>query len=197
MNKLLISTFYSIEPFMQGFHKYSPNHIIIVCGDDKNKELEENIKTVSKVIKSVSKVEIIRLKHYDIYEVAKQMVDLLDKNQSKFDEIYVNITGGRKTSALGLLYGAYARKDSVKKIVYITEEDNEAIELPKLSYNLGESKRVILEYIAVSGRPEVPKLAGKMKKTRGLIYLHIKDLINDGFLDANMELTTAGKIALL
>ena len=197
MSKLLVSTFFSIEPFMQGFHKFSPNHIIIVCGDDNNKDLEKNLDSIKKVISSVSKIEVKKIKHYDIYEVAKVMVDILDKNQDKFDEINVNITGGRKTSALGLLYGAYARKNSVNKIVYITEENNEVIELPKMSYNLGESKRVILEYIAVSGRPEVPKLANKMDKTRGLIYLHIKDLINDGFLNANMELTTAGKIALL
>jgi CRISPR-associated protein Csa3 len=197
MSKLLVSTFYSIEPFMQGFHKFSPDHIIIVCGDDNNKELEKNLESIKKVISTVSKIEVKKLKHYDIYEIAKEMVDILDKNKPKFDEINVNITGGRKTAALGLLYGSYARKSMVNKIVYITEEKNEVIELPKMSYNLGESKLSILEYISKFGRPEVPKLAGKMNKTRGLIYLHIKDLINDGFLNRDMELTMAGKIALL
>lgn len=197
MSKLLISTFYSIEPFMQGFHKFSPNHVIIICGDDNNKELEKNIKSVTSVIKSVAKIEVIKIKHYDIYGTAAKMVNLLDNSKNKYNEININITGGRKTSALGLLYGAYARKEKINNIVYITEEDNEIIELPKMSYNISKSKRFILEYISSNEEFKVVTLANKMKKTRGLIYIHIKDLIKDGLLDKNMKLTTAGRIALL
>ena len=39
------------------------------------------------------------------------------------DEIYVDITAGRKTKALGLLFGSYARINRVKKIMYVKEED--------------------------------------------------------------------------
>ncbi|MEA1924495.1 MAG: CRISPR-associated CARF protein Csa3, partial [Candidatus Altiarchaeota archaeon] len=112
--------------------------------------------------------------------------------------IIINITGARKTQSLGALYGAYARRELIEKIVYITEEDNETIELPLLSFNLSKTKKRILEEIK-NGEKSVRNLAKKTGISRAMAYHHIRELKESGYItDQNgMETTTAGELAIL
>jgi len=57
----------------------------------------------------------------------------------------VNVSGGRKPQAFGALFGAYARKEMVDKVVYVTEEDQFVVEFPLLSFGISDTKRSVLE----------------------------------------------------
>jgi len=143
----------------------------------------------------VMTIKEVNVKQYDIYETAKKTVEIIDKQ--KKDDIYINVTGGRKTLMLGVIYGAYARSEMVKQIVYCTEENNEFIELPKMAYDLNEMERQLLEVINKKGKIKVQETAEDMGKTRGLLYIYLKKLKSMGLVDNNFEITQSGKIALL
>ena len=77
--------------------------------------------------------------------MAKKAVEIIDL-QPKENHIFVNITSGRKTQAIGLLFAAYARHDRVSKIAYNPDEDKSSIVyLPRLSFKLTDSEKRILE----------------------------------------------------
>ncbi len=193
--KVLISTLYSLEPIVPSIHKFSPQKLILLTSDDQDSKLKESLKDIKKMFSTVMEIKEINAKPYDIYEAAKKTVSLIDNE--KDCEIYINITGGRKTLMLGVIYGAYARSDLVTKIIYCTEEKGEFIELPKMPYELNEMERELLELINKKGKINVQETADNLQKTRGLLYIYLKKLKHMGLIDDNFEITQAGKIALL
>ena len=196
-DKVLIATFYSIEPVMPSIHRFSPDKLILIVSDKPDETVKKNILSIRKMFSTVMKIEIVYIKQYDVYQIAKATVSLIEKEYEKDNQIYVSITGGRKTLMLGVIYGVYARDDMVTSIHYSTEENNEFIELPKMSYDLNEMERMILEMINKDGKINVNRAAEKFGKTRGLLYLYLKKLKIKGFLNDNFDITPAGKIALL
>ncbi|MCD6227823.1 CRISPR locus-related DNA-binding protein [Candidatus Micrarchaeota archaeon] len=195
--KVLIATFYSIEPVIPSIHRFSPDKLVLITSDKPDETVKKNIQSIKRMFSTVMKIEVVYIKQYDIYRIAKATVGLIEKEHEKSSQIYVNITGARKTLMLGVIYGVYARDDMVTSIHYSTEENNEFIELPKMSYDLNEMERMILEMISKDGKINVNKAAEKFGKTRGLLYLYLKKLRMKGFLDNNFNITSAGRISLL
>ena len=193
----LISTFYSVEPFMPAALKFSPSRVILLINEDeKNAALKENVAFVKKALQSAAFVKEVTIDPYDLYDVAKKTVEIIDKENGESRHVIANVTGGRKTAMLGVVYACYARKDFVDKIVYAIEETSELIELPKLSFEMSRTKRAILEQLAKNAKP-IPEIAEKLEKTRGMVYSHLRELKNAGYVDDEYKLTTAGKVALL
>ena len=143
-------------------------------------------------------VKTVKTSVYDIVAVARKCVEIIDL-APKNDVVYVNITSGRKTKALGLLFAAYARADRVKKIAYNPEEDKTAVVyLPKLSFKLTESRKRILEYLDDGDFKDMDALAKKTGMSRAMLYKNIKDLQDLDFLELDNgrpRLTDAGRIA--
>jgi CRISPR-associated protein Csa3 len=195
----LISTLYNPEPIIPSIHKYSPSKVILLRGskatEGARKTLDESEKLITRLFKGVAKIEPVEVDSYDIYKIAKRTTELIEREQEEGNRIIVNVTGGRKTMSLGVLFGCYARPELVEGINYTTEEENQFIELPKLSLGVTERKRVVLEAIAEG--LSIGSIATKLKRTRGMIYAHLKELRDSGYIDENFKLTTAGKIALL
>ena len=146
-------------------------------------------------------VKVIRTEVYDIVSVASKCVEVIDL-QPKDDAIYVNITSGRKTKAIGLLFAAYARHDRVKKIAYNPEEDKSAVVyLPRLSFKLTESQKRILEYLD-SGRykgKNYTDMAKDIELSQAMFYRAIDELkdMDLATTDPELSITDAGKIARL
>ena len=193
--KILISTLYSVESIVPSIHKFSPEQLILLTNEKPDKKLTKSITDIKAMFSGVMKITTICVKQYDIYEIAKKTVEIIDKQ--KESEIYINITGGRKTLMLGVIYGAYARSELVKKIVYCTEENNQFIELPLIPYNLNEMEVQLLEIINKKGKINVQETAEAVDKTRGLLYIYLKKMRMMGLVDDSFQITQAGKIALL
>ena len=122
--------------------------------------------------------------------------------QPKDDEIFINVTSGRKTKALGLLFAAYARNDHVKKIAYNPEEDKNAVVwLPKLSFKLTDSQKKVLEVLSNKdySKQSLTELADKVGISRAMLYRNIDELRDMGYISTEdgLILTDAGKIARL
>ncbi len=195
--RILISTFYSLEPVVSSIHRYSPEKVYLLTDKDMDQQATNNFETLKNTFSHVIDLKRIPVNQYDIYEVAKKTVDIIDREYHNQNEIFINITGGRKTSMLGVLYGAYTRCDLVSSIHYIREEDSQPMELPKMSYDLNDVEHTLLELINTSKEFNVSEAANRLGKTKGLIYLYLKKLKSRGFIDDDFKITTAGKIALL
>ena len=165
----LITTIYRIEPVMAAFTKFSPSKIVLVREDDAPEEKLKAEQMIRETIGRVVEVDTKITSLYAVVDIARDVVDVIEEEKAHGRNIIVNITGARKTQSLGALYGAYARRELVEKVVYITEEDNEVIELPLLSFDLSKTKKRILEEIN-KGEVSVRNLAKRVGISRAMIY---------------------------
>jgi len=198
--KVLIATLYSPEPVLLAATRLSPERIILLVDKEPDKQQEASVKLIQESIGLVTDIKIVKTDVYDIVEVAKKAVDIIDL-QPKEDHIFVNITSGRKTKAIGLLFAAYARHERVSKIAYNPEEDKSAIiYLPRLSFQLTESQKKILEEIGKKKYDSITDLATKIDLSTAMLYRAIDELKNMDLVSVEkdgIEITDAGRIARL
>ncbi|GAB6056468.1 CRISPR locus-related DNA-binding protein [Methanobacterium alkalithermotolerans] len=197
METTMISTIYSIEPVMICITQFSPKKVVLLredkAPDEKNKVEQILNDTVGKFIEIVSHETSL----YDVVRVAQDTADVIDEEKAAGRRVVVNISGGRKPQALGALFGCYARHQEVERIVYVTEEDSELIDLPILNFGISKTKKQVLESL-INGESSVKNLAIKIGISRGMTYNHIRELREMGFIDQNkLEITSAGQLAVI
>lgn len=201
MAKVLISTLYSPDPTLLSANRLGPDILILLIDENPDEEQKKSMKLIKESIGRVVDVKDVKTKVYDIVKVAEKCVEIIDL-QPKNDEIFINITSGRKPKALGLLFAAYARINRIKKIGYNPEEDKNAVVwLPKLSFKLTDSQIKVLDVLAEKKSAEMSliDLAEKIGISRAMLYRNIEELRNMGYISTENgpELTDAGKIARL
>jgi CRISPR-associated protein Csa3 len=197
MDYTLISTIYSIEPIMVCITQFSPKKVVLLREEDapQAKLKVENIitETVGNFIDIETKITSL----YDVVRIAKDTVDVIENEKAHNRKLFVNISGGRKPQALGALFGCYARHGDIERIVYVTEEDSQTIDLPILNFGLSPTKRMVLEELQNDGK-SVKNLAIKIGISRGMTYNHIRELREMGFISPEkLEITTAGQLAII
>src|SRR3989344_2282416 len=185
MAKIILSTMYDAD------------RIIVVLNKESDKEQDKALETLQNSFKGVLEVKTIKVDPYDVVQIAKETTKAIDLMSDK-DQLIVNISGGRKTMALGLLYAAYARSSKISKIVYCSEE-KQVIQLPKLSFKLTPSQQKVIELIDAGKHKNILDMADKIEISRGMLYRNIKELQDLGLLEENdgLKLTDAGRISVL
>ena len=197
--KVLIATLYNPDPVILAATKLGPDRLILLIDKKPTSEQEESLKIIQNSLGKVLEVKSIKTDVYDIVEVARKCVEIIDM-QPKDDSLYVNITSGRKTKAIGLLFAAYARHDRVKKIAYNPEEDQSSVVyLPKLSFKLTESQKKILEYLDEGEYESISDLSKKIDLSNAMLYRAIDELKDMDLIttEEGLKLTDAGEIARL
>ncbi len=199
--KVLIATLFSPEPVLLATTRLGPERLILLVNKEPTKEQEASLKLIQDSLGKVIDVKTKKTDTYDIVQIAKDCVEIIDM-QPQEDTIYVNITSGRKTQAIGLLFAAYARHDKVKKIAYNPEEDKSSVVyLPRLSFKLTDSQKKILEEIGNSKYDSIGDLAKKIDLSTAMLYRAIDELKDMDLVSTETEdgikLTDAGKIARL
>jgi CRISPR-associated protein Csa3 len=201
MAKVLIATLYSPEPVLLAANRLGPDRLILLTDQKPDKEQEKSYKLIQESLGRVVDVKKVPTEVYDIVKVAEKCVEIIDM-QPKDDQIFINITSGRKTKALGLLFAAYARCNKVKKIAYNPEEDKTAVVwLPKLSFKLTESQKSILNTLNEKDYSKISltELAEKIGISRAMLYRNIDELRDMGYISTEdgLVLTDSGRIARL
>jgi CRISPR-associated protein Csa3 len=198
--KVLIATVYHPEPVLLASTRLGPERLILLASKDSDKTQEASVKLIQESLGKVIDVKVIKIDLYNIVEIAKKCVEIIDMQPSE-DDIYVNITSGRKTQAMGLLFSAYARHDRVKKIAYNPKEDknNAIVYLPRLSFKMTDSQKKILEEIGNKKYNSIGDLAQKIELSTAMLYRAIDELKDMDLVSTEngIELTDAGKIARL
>ncbi|MDK2827066.1 MAG: CRISPR-associated protein Csa3 [Methanolobus sp.] len=197
-NSTLITTLYNLEPVLVCVTRLSPSKIIILTEEnavDRKVQAENTLEaTFGKVIEIKKAITSL----YDPVRVAKDVVDIIEKEHALGRGVLINVSGGRKPQAFGALYGAFARSDMVKKVVYVTEEDNFMIEFPILSFNLSPTKKMILELIQ-DGNVAVENIAATIGISKGMTYNHLRELKTMGYIsdEGGYSLTDSGRLAVI
>jgi len=201
MAKVLIATLYSPDPVLLAANRLGPDRLILLLDETDRKTQEESFKLIQESLGRVVDVKKVETKAYDIVKIAEKCVEIIDM-QPKNDELFVNITSGRKTKALGLLFAAYARSGRVSKIAYNPEEDKTAVVwLPKLSFKLTESQKKVLAALDTESNTKLSlsDLADTVGISRAMLYRNIDELRDLGYIstEEKLVLTDAGRIAKL
>lgn len=199
---VLISTFYSFYPIVTVATKYSPSKIVLIIDESASKNIMDDVKKVEKTFAKSISLKPIKVDSSNLLEVAKCINELLveEKSEKQTDKkIIVNVSGGDRLLMQGALYGCYTRPDLIHKIICTSSLRGKetVLQLPILSFNLGSVKRKILEEITNRNNASIAEIARKLKKTRGMLYQHLKDLKAAGYVTEDFHITYAGKIALI
>lgn len=197
--KVLIATLYSPEPVILATTRLGPERLILLIDKEPSKEQEEGLKLIQDSLGKVIDVKPVKTDVYNIVSIAAKCVEIIDL-QPKDDSIYINITAGRKTKAIGLLFAAYARHERVKKIAYNPEEDKSSVVyLPRLSFKLTESEKKVLEAIGNDTFENPTELAKKVDLSTAMLYRSLDELKDKDLVttEDGIKLTDAGKIARL
>jgi CRISPR-associated protein Csa3 len=200
IKKVLIATIYRYEPVMLSITKIGPEKLVLLVDENQDETLKNSLKIIKDSLGKVIEIEEILVKTYEVVDTAQKVVKIIDKLPTNL-EIYANVSAARKTKALGLLFGSYARSERIKKIIYVKEEDNSIIYLPKLSFHLTPSQKQVLEEIDKSNKEQISikELAKKINLSTAMVYRIIDELKDMDYLelDEGLKLTDAGKIARL
>ncbi|WP_300427755.1 CRISPR-associated CARF protein Csa3 [Methanobacterium sp.] len=197
MANTLISPIYSMEPVMTCITQFSPDKIILIREEDAPAKMKETERMLQETVGKVLEIEVKPTSIYNVVMVARDTAEIIEEEHAHGRNIVVNVSGGRKPQALGALFGSYARHDMVEKIVYITEEDKNIIDLPILNFGISKTKRIILEELK-NGENNVKNLSTKIGISRGMTYNHIRELREMGLIDQkSLEITSAGELAII
>ena len=199
MVKVLISSIYDHNSVMLCATKFSVDEIFLIIDKKPNEIQQKAIKIVKDSLGSVVNIHERKAEVYDILGTAKITVDILDR-LPEGQEVYINITAGRKTQSLGLTYGAYARIGKVNYIVYATEETKKIIYLPKLNYELTDTQRQMLEMISGNKMTSTFQVSEKVSTSTAMAYRNFEILKNKGMVIQTKEgivITDYGRLVLL
>lgn len=199
MVKILLATLYSFEPIIAASTKIGADRLILLVDYKPDKTQQKSIDLINDSLGSVLKIDTVNTDVYDIVEVSKETVEIID-SLSDTDEIYVDITAGRKTKALGLLFGAYARISRIKRIMYVKEENKQLVYLPKLSYQITPAQYKIIEYINKNKISSMAEFSENVGVSKAMLYKHVKELKDMDILEETPEglkLTDYGRIVIL
>ena len=192
----LFSTFYSFTPLVSAVHRFSPKKIVLLVSKEslEKEEVKDNISKVKEVFADVSEIQIVSIKCDNIFNIAKATVAELENYENG---VIMNFSGGSKFFAFGVCYGCYARSEKVSKMVCTNLDNNKIEDIPKLSLQVSKKQRAVLEQIAKRKSESIYEIAEKMKKSKAIIYQHLKDLRDNGYVTDDFYITDVGRLVLL
>jgi len=197
-NLTLISTIYTLEPVIVCVTRLSPSKLILLTEEGTVEKKLRSEQTIEDTFGKIIEIQKKNTSLYDPVRVAQDVAKLIEEEHSRGNHVMINVSGGRKPQAFGALFGAYTRSDMVKRIVYVTEEDNFIIDFPILSFNISNTKKIILEHIK-SGISSVQDIAIGVGISKGMAYNHLRELKAMGYItgEDGYKITDAGKIAVI
>ncbi len=196
MTGVLISTIYEKSDSTKlSIRDFNIQKIYFLLDKNANDKQLQSISLIKKTFGNVIEIIEKKVELYDILSVSKDIVKIIDSIRPG-DKIYVDITQGRKTQALGLLLACYSRASRVENIVYWNDKDQMTI-LPKFSFNVNKDEKGILIKIE---RDKISSLIKSLKISKATFYRAIKKLNDEGLIkryNGKYTLTDAGRIAIL
>lgn len=194
--KTLISTLHKGGAVLAAINKLSPDKLVLIVIDPIDSVRKKALDNIRKQFGKVLKIETIKTKLYDIPQIVKDVNKKIMEENKLGNEIKIHMSESRKTQALGAYFSGMIHKDKIKGVYYIEEEDGTVLPMPLLNFKLYSTKHKILEEID-KGNENIPSIIKKLGKNKSIIYEHIKQLKNEGFLTSDLKLTDAGKISVM
>ena len=199
MAKVLLATIYKFEPIIASATKSGADRLILFVDKEPDERQQRSLDIIKKSLGTVLEITTVATELPDIFEVAGEAVKVIDLLSDK-DEIYVDISAGRKTKALGLLFGAYARTNRIKRIMYVKEEDKSIISLPRLSYSVTSGQRKVVMHLLNHEIHSMSQFARKIRLSKAMLYKHIRELKKMDVIEEEkngLKVTDYGRVVVL
>ena len=194
--KTLISTIHEGGAVLAAINKLSPDKLILIVIDPLDSIRKKAIDNIKKNFGKVIEIETIKTELYDIPKIVRDVNKAIEKESKAGNEISIHISESRKTQSIAAMFSGFINKDKIKGVYYIEEETGKVLAMPLLDFKLGPTKTRILKEIS-KGDKKMSSIIAKVGKNKSIVYSHIKDLKNDGYVTDSMELTDAGRICIL
>jgi len=197
--RVIVSTIYSGKAVKLAIKALSPDKMIFVMDQGKEKTRDNALNELKKVFGGIIEIELLKVKDlYDIAKIAEKVTEKIDKEKESGNEIILHISEGRKTTSLALLFAGYSRKAKVSGAYYITEETGKVITLPMIDLKPRESKKDIIREID-NKITNIEQIAKRVKIKPSTVYQHIQELKDEGYLEKTKELkvTDLGRMVVM
>jgi len=195
MSKILITPIYSDTSIVLAINRFSIDRVFLIVSKKTDEKQTKAVESLKKHYGAILEIKEKKTDVYDLVGTASLVKDIID-DLSNTDEIYLNITTGRRPQALGVLFAGYKRPDRIKKVFYVTEDTKEIITIPLLSFDITEAQQKILDNIEEIEKTS--KMSDEIDVSKAMVYRAIKELKDKGLIEetsAGHKLTEAGKIA--
>ena len=163
--------------------------LILLISNDPSEKAEKGLKEVKSLVKQLGiKLEEVEVNPYSLMENIHKIKKLI--KSEKENEIILNVTGGRKPLSMAATLAGFV--SNPKKIVYVTEEKDEVLEIPKLTIGekmLSSEKHMILEII--NEKTDIEKITDDLKKNNSKsneyhnVMKHLRELADMGLIKIN------------
>jgi CRISPR locus-related DNA-binding protein len=195
MAKVLITPIYETDSIVLAINRFSIDRVFLLVSKKSDEKQQEAVKDIKEHYEKIIEVREKKIELYDIVETAHQVKEIIDDLQGT-DEIYLNLTTGRRPQVLGVLFAGYKRPGRIKKIFYVTEDTKEIITIPTLSFDVTLTQQKILENI--EDIDKISELSNEIDFSKAMVYRALKELKDKGLIEETTtghKLTEAGKIA--
>ncbi|MFH1283018.1 MAG: CRISPR-associated CARF protein Csa3 [bacterium] len=192
--KTLISTF-GISPggiiahIKQIIKQNGCEKLILLRQEKLPPEAKNGLKEIDSLLKQLEiKLDEVIVSPYNLMENVHIIKELI--KSEKDNEVIINVTGGRKTLSLAATLAGFV--SNPKKIVYVQEEDNKLIEIPKLTMGdklLSQEKRTVLE--GIKEKTTINEITKHLKKSNNNsneyhnVMKHLRELADMGLIRIN------------
>jgi len=188
--KILIATF-GEEPggIISSIKDNGCDKLILLVPHNLTAKGREGLKKTEYIAKQIQiKVKKIKISPYSIMENINLIKDLI--NAYNQDQVILNVTGGRKPLSLAATLAAFVANPH--KIIYVQEENNQSIDIPKFTIGeklLSGEKRAILR--SVKHNTTVGEIKKSLKQSKDnskkyhAIMKHLRRLADMGLIEIN------------
>ena len=190
---VLISTIHEGTRVIQAIKSFKPSKIYFLVDEPIYENRKISLKMVKEFFSDIE-YEEISVKIYDIVDIASKALKVIRKEEGQ--KIILHISEGRRTMCFGLLFAASIVKNKVDSAHYIIEETNSVIQIPILKLAVSAKKKKILDMLNKNIH-RVSYMCEELGISSSTLYVHLKELRDNGFLTKRNRLTEVGKIVLL
>jgi CRISPR-associated protein Csa3 len=200
MNVMIATLGFEAEPLIIGMQTFNTKKLVLIREADPPSEVKKVENLMQNTFGAIVEIEVKEVQNwYDILGLVDLMTYLINSEHDKGNNVYVNITGGRKTGSISALLGVFKNIDKVSEVFYVTEEAHEVLPIPKISWSLHKTKLDLLRLVS-TGVNDIDVLKDELDVSRTMTYTHLRDLKEQGLISETpegYELTLAGKLILI
>ncbi|MDD5457173.1 MAG: response regulator [Candidatus Margulisbacteria bacterium] len=198
--RVMIGTLYNYRGILANVNNYSVNKIFLILPEIMDSHSSKSLATFKNSLSP--DVEIVTkssIKYKDMIEISREVARIID-NLPKETVVFIDISSGDKLITLGILFGAYARAERIKYILYLPEKSNKVICLPKVEYEINDAQKNLLKAIIKKPGITTLELVKNQSISQGLIYKYIRKFLEINALNKENEqlfITDLGHLLLI
>ena len=174
------------EGIVESIKRFPCDKLVLVADEWSQDKALPKVQEAAKALNL--KTEIVNAKPYDVLDIATKMKEVIRANRG--NRIILNITGGTKTMAIAGTLAGMATGDIIEDVIYITEDKQEVISIPRLPNPeklLSLEKREIVRVISKKGKLTADELHGLIKGQMQVIWKHLRELEEIGYVRSTAE----------